>query len=116
MNDEWIKALKQGDKVYTKKDGFNNSIYVLHTVKKITPKGYVRLDDDSLYLDGYRRIIDSYHKLKLVQWTPELEIELEEKAHLRIMQNMINNLDMRTQPTEVVQAIYDQIWPGKTEE
>ena len=47
--EEWIKTLRVGDKVAVKRDVFGTISYYTETIKKITPKGQIRLNDDSLF-------------------------------------------------------------------
>lgn len=76
MSDEWISNLKAGDKVYSRGTGMAIDIYTLHTVKRITSKGAVRLDDDILYKEEIHYAPFGGSSV-LVQWTPELEAELK---------------------------------------
>ena len=48
---EWIKELKAGDKVFVRR-GFDDSDMNVHIVKRITPKGAVRLNNDELFKNG----------------------------------------------------------------
>lgn len=103
---EWIKELKEGDKVYSHGGRLGNRQYSLRTVKKITPKGHVRLDDDDLYRNGYHSI-DSWGGYYLKQYTPELEQRLAQARHVSKMQYTINNMDMRKISTDKLQRIWD---------
>ena len=103
---EWIKELKEGDKVYSYGGGLGGGNYSIKTVKKVTPKGHIRLDDDDLYRDGYYRV-DSWHGYYLKQHTPELEQTLAEAAHISKMQYTINYMDMRKISTDKLQRIWD---------
>ena len=103
---EWIKELKEGDKVYSYGGRLGNRQRSLHTVKKITPKGHIRLDDDDLYMDGYHRM-DAWGGYYLKQYTPELEQKLAQAAHISKMQYTINNMDMRKISTDKLQRIWD---------
>ena len=110
MSDEWITNLKAGDKVYIDSSRFGSTVLNLTTVKKITPMGYVRTNDnnDSLFRDGSYRI-DSWTRWDLVQWTQELEDKLKAKAHLNQLAHSINAVDARTLTPEQVQKIFDII-------
>jgi hypothetical protein len=76
MDTDWIKYLKKGDKVYIDRGQFGMAQLDLTTVKKITQKGHVRTDADTLFRDGNYRI-DPWTHWYLVQWTQELEDELK---------------------------------------
>ena len=110
MNDEWIKELKAGDKVYIDSSRFGSTALDLTTVKKITPKGYVRTNDnnDSLFRNGWYQI-DSCSRWHLVQWTQEIEDKLKAKAHFNQLAHSINAVDARTLTPDQVQKIYDII-------
>ena len=105
-NDEWIKDLKEGDKIYTYGGGFGGNHYTLRTVKKITPKGHVRLDDDDLYKNGYHRT-DSWHGYYLKQYTIELEKKLAHAARINHIQYSINDMDMRKISTDKLLRIWE---------
>jgi len=106
MNDEWIKKLKTGDKVYVKSSGLGSMERT--TVKKITPKGYVRTESDYLFRNGMCKTGD-WSWVDLVQWTQELEDELKAEAHFNQLAHSINTVDARTLTPEQVQKIYDII-------
>ena len=108
MSDEWRTKLKAGDKVYIDSSRFGSTVLNLTTVKKITPKGYVRTNDnnDSLFRDGW------YTHWHLVQWTQEIEDKLKAKAHFNQLAHSINAVDARTLTPEQVQKIYDIIKDG----
>jgi len=105
MSDEWIKELKAGDKVYIDSSRFGSIQLSLTTVKKITPKGYVRTNNnnDSLFRNGW------YQSWHLVQWTQEIEDKLKAEAHFNQLAHSINAIDARTLTPEQVQKIYDII-------
>lgn len=50
MNEEWLKNLKVGDKVFV----VNNAYKSLETVQRITPKGRIVVDN-TLYTNGVNR-------------------------------------------------------------
>ena len=110
MSDEWIKNLAAGDKVYIDSSRFGSTVLDLTTVKKITPKGYVRTNDnnDSLFRNGWYRV-DSWGSWHLVQWTQDLEDKLKAKAHFNQLAHSINAVDARTLTPDQVQKIYDII-------
>lgn len=108
MSDEWIKELEAGDKVYIKTSGIGRNTLHLSTVKKITPKGYVRTESDNLFKNGHRKV-DSWNSESLVEWTQELEDKLKAKAHFNQLAHSINAIDARTLTPEQVQKIFDII-------
>lgn len=107
MSDEWRTKLKAGDKVYVRRGMMDDDLRRT-TVKRITPKGHVRTEDDNLFRDGYRRI-DAWNREFLVQWTQELEDNLKAEAHFNQLAYSINAIDARTLTPEQVQKIYDII-------
>ena len=94
MSDEWIKDLKTGDKVYVR-SGMRRDNLHRTTVKRITPKGHVRTENDTLFRDGSRRI-DSWNSETLVEWTQEIEDKLKAEAHFNQLAHSINAIDART--------------------
>jgi len=107
MAKEWTKDLKAGDKVYIDRGRYGTRKLDLTTVKKITPKGFVRAGD-VLFRDGYYNI-DSWSGWSLIRWTQELEDQLKAEAHFNYMAHSINAIDARTLTLEKVQKIYDII-------
>ena len=112
MADEWISSLKAGDKVYIKTSGIGHGDLHLTTVKRITPKGHVRTESESLFKDGSRRV-DSWTHAYLVEWTQELENKIKAKAHFNQLAHSINAIDARTLTPDQVQKIYDIIKAGE---
>ena len=114
MNDEWIKNLKAGDKVYIKSSGLGSIIrHSLTTVKKITPKGHVRTEDGSLFRNGTCKTGD-WSWIDIVQWTQEIEDKLKAKAHFNQLAHSINAIDARTLTSEQAQKIFDIIKEGRS--
>ena len=75
---DWIKDLKAGDKVYVHSSNYMD----LQTVKTITPKGFIRTSGGGLYdLYGFQKSHDAWSRSNLVQWTPEIEIELRKNSY-----------------------------------
>ena len=105
-DNNWIKELKEGDKVYTRGGGFQRDALTLAIVKKVTSKGHIRLENGNLYHNGSHRV-DSWTHYDLVQHTPELEAKLKAEAHYNHMCYSINAQDMRGKPVDQVQRIYD---------
>ena len=109
MSDEWINKLKAGDKVYVKSSGLGSTTrHNLTTVKKITPKGYVRTEDGSLFRNGTCKTSE-WSWVDLAQWTQEIEDKLKAKAHFNQLAHSINAVDARTLTLEQVQKIFDII-------
>lgn len=111
MSFDWVKNLNVGDKVYINKSRFGLTELELATVKKITPNGYIRTNDDSLFRDGYYRI-DSWTHWILVQWTQEIEDKLKAEAHFNYMCHTITAINLRDESVEKVQKIYDILTDG----
>jgi len=108
-DDEWIKELNAGDKVYVNAGGgLYKDTLILTTVKKITPAGNVKTECGSLFRNGRHRI-DSWNSEYLRPWTQELEDDLKAKVHFNQLAHSINAVDARTLTPEQVQKIYDII-------
>jgi len=113
MTNEWRTNLKAGDKVYIQTDGISSkTIYILTTVKKITPAGKVKTEHGSLFRNGRHRL-DSWHSEYLVQWTQEFEDKLKAEAHFNQLAHSINAVDARTLTPEQAQKIFDIIKAGR---
>lgn len=106
MNDEWIKDLKVGDKVYVRGGSFGGEQHTLTKVIKITPAGKIKIEGGNLFKDGLHKC-DSWHWDVLEQYTSELEAKLKTEAHYNHMCYSINAQDMRGMPLNQVQRIYD---------
>lgn len=102
MSDDnnWIKKLKKGDKIYICSDKFLSNIITLTTVKKVTAKGYIRVENGDLYYNGNCKI-DTWTQYFLKQYNPEIE------AHYNHMCCSINFQDMLSKPYDKVKRIFD---------
>lgn len=93
-DNEWIKNLTVGSKVYVLDNNYGKNRYKLHTVKKITPKGHVRIDNGDLFKGGTCKTSDWSWNI-LVEYTEELETELDKQKRIEFLQYSINGLDAR---------------------
>lgn len=88
---EWIKELKAGDKVFVRK-GFDDSDMNVRIVKRITPKGAVRLADNTLFKDGvYNSSTWSpcQHLLKYSEEkVAEIQVVRARRGHVRKLENV----------------------------
>ena len=56
MNNQWLSELKEGDKVVIYSWGFSYNSYKEEVVQKITPKGFIKVNDILFKPDsGYSR-------------------------------------------------------------
>ena len=111
MNDtEWLSKLKEGDRVYIKHSAFGTARLNLTTVKKVTPKGHIRTENDQLFKNGTRKT-GAWSWVDLVEWTVELEKELFENERLQAMVAKIKSFDMRNIKPEKVKEIYGILFP-----
>lgn len=103
---EWIKELKHGDKVFVRR-GFDDSDMDVHEVKRITPKGAVRLNNDELFKNGYCHKgvwqVDNY----LVQFSEEKMDEIRVVRTRRTHVRKLENVRWGYLKPEVVDAVYD---------
>ena len=88
---EWIKELKAGDKVFVR-IGFDDSDMDVHKVKKITPKGAVRLTNEMLFKDGvYYGTVYSTTSY-LIKYSEEKMYEIRvvraHRGHVRKLENV----------------------------
>ena len=111
MNDtECLSKLKEGDRVYIKHSAFGTAELNLTTVKKVTPKGHIRTENDQLFRNGTCKT-GTWSWVDLVEWTVELEKELFEKEQLQAMIAKIKSFDMRNIKPEKVKEIYGILFP-----
>ncbi len=107
-NTDWIKDLKVGDKIAFKRKKFGRSYVSITTVKKITPKGYIRTNNDILFRDGNCKI-DSWDSWTLMQWTPELEDILKAKAKTKLQIQFIKEAKLTKLTPDQIQRVYNII-------
>lgn len=104
-DNEWLKSLKEGDKVFIENINSMGSRLILDTVKKITPTGKIRTSNDMLFKNG------DYHAgawtfYNLVQWTQTLEDELNALKELKSMIYKIREFDFRKLSFDQVSRMY----------
>lgn len=110
-NDEWLKILRAGDKVYIDSGRFGPTDLNLTTVKKITQKGHVRTENNMLFRGGHRRI-DAWQTISLVQWTQELEIKERNSKILSQKIHKMKNTDWSNISIEKINKIYSIAYEG----
>ena len=89
-NEKWIKTLKPGDKVAVKQNDYGTITYSIQTVKRVTPTGKVRLENDStLYASDGRGRHDGGHSFDIVQ----LSDEIKESILKRRIVNKLKKVD-----------------------
>ena len=78
-NEEWLKSLKPGDKVYYT----NGPTRSIKTVERLTPTGRVILKNHvGQFIDGRHRL-DTYNLERISELTDELEKELRNRIRLK---------------------------------
>ena len=107
-DNNWLKALKAGDKVYVISNGLSGGQYRLNTVQKVTSTGRIRVNG-VLYRDGCYNAPGGWSGSKLEQHTPELENRFKTEAQLRHMCYEIKNVDVFKLSSDKVKKIYDII-------
>ena len=78
-NEEWLKSLKVGDKVYY----ICGDIVGTKTVERLTPTGRVILKGKSGQFINGRHRIDAYNSERISELTPELEKEFRDRLRLK---------------------------------
>ena len=104
-DDGWIKELKEGDKVYTHVSRTMGSSYTLTTVKKITPKGHVRVANGDLYKGGTYSS-ESWTYYKLVKYTPALEKNIADTKKYNTRKMRLRETNWHDVSIEKVNKIY----------
>ena len=88
---EWLKELKAGDKVFVRK-GFDGSDMDVHRVKKITPKGAVRLANNMLFKGNMCRNdmwTSNYYMVKYSEEkVAEIQVVRARRGHVRKLENV----------------------------
>ena len=108
-DNDWIKELKRGDKVYTYISQYGTERYNLTKVKKVTPKGFIRVENDDLFRDGVRRT-DDWTRYQLKKWTPELETKLNNKKILENRMYKLKNVDWSNVEISKINRIYEMLY------
>ena len=87
---EWLKELKAGDKVFVRR-GFDDSDVDVQIVKRITPKGAVRIDNDILFKNGVCRegvwMPDKYLVKYSEEKMDEIRVVRARRGHVRRVWN-----------------------------
>ena len=105
---EWINELKAGDKVFVRR-GSNDTDMSTYIVKKITPKGSVRLDNDVLFNDGVYNpgLWSPYHYL--VKYSEEKMTKIRVVRTRRTHVRKLENVRWGQVKPELVDAVYDML-------
>ena len=98
--------IAEGDKVYTHVNRAVGSSYTLTTVKKITPKGHVRIANGDLYKGGSYSS-GSWNFYKLVQYTPELEQDIADTKKYNTLKMRLRETNWHEVSIEKVNKIYE---------
>ncbi len=97
-NEEWLKSLKPGDKVYYTHGTTNGT----RTIERITPTGRIVLKNNrGQFIDGKHRI-DPYDCEYITELTPELEKEFRDRLRL----NKIKAYDWTKADHNTALAVY----------
>lgn len=110
-DNDWLKELKVGDPVYIYTSGTIGDSYRLTTVKKITPKGAIRVENGDLYKNGTYSVSGSWTWYYLKQWSPELQKELYDKKILSTKRYKIRETDWYKVSSENINKIHDLLHP-----
>jgi hypothetical protein len=106
--EEWLKSLKEGDKVWnSRQDG-----YIFYTIKKITPTGKIRLNNDVLLNnDGYGeqgfRFNMTYYKIEPIteKILTDIKIKRERAFAIKELNKTIKDLNFSLLNTEKVKDL-----------
>lgn len=105
---EWLKSLKVGDRVWNSRQGGG----AFYTIKKITPTGKIRLDNDVLLNnDGYGetgyRFNMTYYKIEPI--TQELLNKIEQQKQkiisIKELNKAIKELDINSWDIEKIKKL-----------
>ena len=102
-NEEWLKTLKPGDKVYY----IRGEIVGIKTVERLTPTGRVILKGKSGQFINGRHRIDTYNSERIIELTNELQKEFRDRARLK----KIKAYDWTKSDHDTIVAVYKILYP-----
>ena len=101
-NEEWLKSLKVGDKVYY----ICGDIVGIKTVERLTPTGRVVLKGKTGQFINGRHRIDAYNSERINELTDELEKELRDRLRLK----KIKAYDWTKTDHDTIVAVYNILY------
>ena len=116
---EWLKSLKEGDEVMVvSSQSFHGKSYKILTVKKITPKGRIRLSNDLLLSEnGFYRNSDliSSVKIEIMPITEELILKMEAKElkaklpeFLKVLKDKIDKEEITKEDVDTLKELINK--------
>lgn len=110
--EEWLKSLKVGDTVCYRVYSWSGSFWRTAKVKKITPTGMLRLEDDTL-VNSNGRLKGSYAEISPL--TAEVAEDIRRQTLTSEVKNLLYKVDklnpnkLSTEELEIVKAALDKV-------
>lgn len=108
-DNEWLKDLNVGDKVFVR-HGYDSKNMSIRTIKKITPKKNIRLNNDLLFKNGECRQGVWSSDYYLIQWSQETENELRNLREQRSRVNKLDDINWQDVNVVIMDATYDALY------
>jgi hypothetical protein len=102
-----LKDLKAGDQVFMSQ----GDDYIVKTVEKITPKGFIKVDGRLFNQDGIERC-SGYHWKKILPINDETMEKVRRVKHDLAIKNRagyLNQVNWRTMPEDLITETYNKV-------
>lgn len=108
---EFLKNLKKGDSVILHFHSFSSSRDLIKKVQRITPKGYIKVDNMLFNPDtGRVRGDNSYSYYRLLEATPAAAKRIEENYYIQETFCKLNSIKKLTyEQARALRAVIDEI-------
>ena len=105
--DNWIKSLKEGDKVAVRVNNYGQGgYYIIKTIKRITPTRKIRLDNNELYdSNGYK----SGSEYSIGTWIRPVTDKVMRNIKHRELLYKVSNFDFKMLTLEKLEKIIEII-------
>ena len=87
-DNDWIKELKVGDKVFVG----HRDYYEVSVVEKITPTGFIKVNENLYNENGYLRGGDVWTRTHLIRWSQEEEGKLRREKYIKAVLRKLTDL------------------------
>lgn len=107
-DNEWLKTLKVGDKVFVR-HGYDSKNMSIRTVKKITPKKNIRLNNDLLFKNGECKQ-SVWSSDYLIKYSDEKMDEIYDMRAHHARRQKLMNVKWQNISDELIDAVYDRVY------
>lgn len=103
---EWLKGLKEGDKVATQNAlGWSrNSVYRVHVIVKVTPSGRINLNSGEV-IDPITGMTRGENNKKILPITPEIEANIQHQRNVSMIKSHLSKVDLYSQDLDKIQKL-----------